>query len=133
MNYNFDERVQANWGDFNSYQFSNTCPYAELLKEWAEPVVADAEKQRDLMTIYQAKLLLTDKFFFIRSRAPKAHRFRMADSGHLCVWHTFERFYYRLDLAQTTIIPPLYLPEPKETKVIREPRQGGVIYLGEVE
>jgi hypothetical protein len=131
MMHNFEERKQKLWGD--SQESPQTCPYANMLKEWAEPVVADAEKRRDLMTIYEVKLQLLDKFFFVRSRAPKAHRYRMADSGHVCIWHRFEEYYNRLDLAQAGLTPRLYLPEPKEPQVIKEPRQGGVIYLGEVE
>jgi len=123
---NWDERQQESWGGTISPQ---TCPFADLLASWAGPVVSDAEQKQDLMIILQAKLLLLDKFFSIRACAPKVHRFKMVDTGHVCIWNRFEEFYNRLRIAEMALTPPLFfasLPSPPQPQQV-----GGIFILEE--
>lgn len=115
-----DTHYERLWGELNTPQLPLPCSYAELLSNWAEPVVTAAEHSRDLMRVFEAKLLLLDTFMDIRSHAPKSHAYSMK-SKHLCVWQTFERYYNRLCIAEIPLrrlfvepLPPA-LPPPKPT------------------
>jgi hypothetical protein len=89
-----------------------SCMFADLLSSWADPLVADAEKRRDLALIMKTQLLLLKKFMEILSHTPPPHRYKMHPKGHICLWHRFKEFYDRLYLAEVSLTQPLFLPEP---------------------
>lgn len=114
-----DAHYERLWGELNAPELPFTCSYAELLANWAEPVVTAAEHSRDLMRVFEAKLLLLDNLMDIRSHAPKSHAYSMK-SKHVCLWQTFERYYNRLCIAEIPLrrlfveppLPALPAPEP---------------------
>jgi hypothetical protein len=130
---NWDERQKEVWGNFTQPQAPQSCQYADILGNWADEVVRNAEKSRDYVTILEAKIHLVDKFFSIRAFAPKAHRMKMSDIGHICIWNRFEEYFNRLAIAQLALTPPLFLPEPPAPTPPPPPRRAGGLFIAEID
>lgn len=87
------------------------CIYAQHYSAWANALYQEEVKQPTHIGINQKMLLLTKRFFEWRVAVPKAHRERIGERGHVCIFHIFERVFYRLKVLELSLTPPmLFLP-----------------------
>ena len=89
------------------------CIYAQRFAPWADGLVQDEMRDPTPVGINQKMLLLTKKYFEWRAEVPKAHRDRIGERSHICIFHIFERTYHRLRVLELSLTPPmLFLPPP---------------------
>src|SRR5436305_1741164 len=94
MDIDMEERIREVWGEPS--KAPPVCEYAERFGQWTETLCSTLEKRPDINAVYQAKILLVDRFFSWRTSVPKPHRYRMSETGHKCLWHVFEEAYNRI-------------------------------------
>lgn len=89
------------------------CIYAKHFAMAIEPTCRDAVANPGHVAINQAMLNLLKKYFEWRYSVPKSHRNRVAEHGHVCIFHVFERAYQQLKVLELSLAPPmLFLPPP---------------------
>lgn len=122
---------QGQFGFSQSEEDDDLCIYAQRFALWADGLYQEEAERPTQMGVNQKMLLLAKKYFEWRTVVPKSHKDRIGERSHVCIFHIFERSYYRLKVLELSLNPPLlYLPPPPAapTQVIRE--VSGV-YLGE--
>ncbi len=136
-----DKLHEALWGDFSPQGQPQYCAYALRFKQWTETLcisVGGAVQQHQdsaggAVAVNQAKLLLLDKYFEWRSAAPKAHRNRVGDTSHTCLFHVFDETYRTLRAIELSLTPPLlFLPASSPAPVQPVYKLSG-IPLGEID
>ena len=107
------------WHDATEDKFSlpeaqeDLCTYAQHFGVWAEGLYLEEVERPTHIGVNQKMLLLTKKYFEWRAVAPKAHRDRIGERSHICIFHIFERFFFRLKVLELSLTPPmLFLPPP---------------------
>lgn len=87
------------------------CIYAKHFALWADAMYQEEAKSPTLVGINQKMLLLTKKYFEWRAVVPKAHRDRVGERSHICIFHIFERTFHGLKVLELALSPPmLFLP-----------------------
>jgi hypothetical protein len=110
------------------------CPYAQKYEEWTRPLLEKIADDKSLVTCNQYKVLLVDKYFEWRSVVPKAHRFRVSETGHRCIFHVFEDAYATLKAVELGITPPmLFVPPPPLPAAAPSLPSIAGIFLGELD
>lgn len=111
-----DELFSSIWRRQQEAEFEpppdTRCSYARRFADWAAEVCHDALQRQDLIALNQAKVLLLDKYFEWRAFVPKNHRYRMTETGHICIFHIFEEAYRQIKLAELTLSPPKLIEPP---------------------
>lgn len=108
------------------------CPYALQFETWAIELVR--EHGTTLVSINQGKVLLVDRYFEWRATVPTAHRNRVNDQGHICIFHVFDEAYRTFRTRELSIRPPIiFIPEPKPPLPPPSPPQIAGIFIGEVD
>jgi len=111
---------------------ANYCNYAVVFEQWAADTLRDyLHQERDAGRIAQAKVRLIDRYFEWRAQVPKSHRNRTGESGHICIFHIFERAYQQIKMMELTLPPPAIIvqPPPSQPRALAEVP---AIYIGEV-
>lgn len=112
------------------------CNFAERFFEWADALCTDAYERRNAVSVNQAVVLLTHKYFEWRAYVPNAHRNRLGTRGHLCIFQVFAEAYERLKVLELSLTPPaIFLPAtpaPLPPPAPTTPRIAG-IFIGEEE
>jgi hypothetical protein len=74
--------------------------------------IAQRSNDKGIVAVNQAYVRLITKYFDWRSAVPKAHRNRIGETGHTCIFHVFERAYHQLRVIELTVTsqPLLFLP-----------------------
>jgi len=89
------------------------CGPARQFIEWIDTEVYQAlvSGKPDVVSINQAKILLADKYFELRSFANWRHRDRLGTRGHTCIYQVFIEALGSLIQAGFLITPPmLFIP-----------------------
>ena len=120
------------WQQQQEFQFAlpagkeERCIYAQHFAAWAETLYQEEVQAPTHIGINQKMLLLTKKYFEWRAAVPKAHRDRISERGHVCLFPIFERTFHRLKVLELSLAPEmLFLPAPspppptKVTKVYK--------------
>ena len=112
----------------------SVCPYAEQFARWCQELCAELQKGATIVTVNQKKVLLLDKYFDWRAVVPKAHRTRMNDRGHRCIWHVFDETYLKVRALELALTPPMLFLPPKHQRPPKPvlPQVAGIV-LGEIE
>lgn len=91
------------------------CPFAERYYSWAEPIMRNALTYATHVSINQALVQITKKYREWRNVVPKAHKNRIGEQGHICIFHVWDECCRALEAAELSLTPPqLYLPEPQK-------------------
>ena len=105
------------WNSGDDFTFDEAepqwCGLARKFIEWIDTEVYQAlvSGKPDVVSINQAKVLLADKFFELRTFANWRHRDRLSTRGHACIYQVFIEALGRLIQAGLLITPPmLFLP-----------------------
>lgn len=111
-----DTQFEALWSQ-QEFELPDTkptlCEYAQKFADSIAPLIEKAVAKGEIVTINQAVLLVTHRFFEWRAYVPKSHRNRVSEFGHTCIFHVFETAYQRLKLAELEMAPPmLFVPAP---------------------
>jgi hypothetical protein len=112
---NIDDRLTECWGDFQPP--AKTCTYAEQFASWAEDLCREVELKRDAVTTNQAILRLCHRYWEWFNYVGRAHRYRIGDTGHSCIFHVFQQSFNRLKVVELSLTPPL-LFIPKDPPVL---------------
>lgn len=136
------EAFEALWRQQQGFQFGQAaekearCIYAQHFGTWADALYQEEVPAPTHVGINQKMLLLTKRYFEWRAAVPKAHRDRISERSHICIFPIFERTFHRLKVLELSLTPPmLFLPPPppappaKVTKVY----QFDSFPIGEVE
>src|SRR5689334_4244347 len=89
------------------------CAYARSFASWVKQTCQSALNPPSALSINQAMLLLLKKYFEWRDAVPHAHRNRAGNTGHVCVYHIFDRGYHRLRVAELVLTPPILVQPPQ--------------------
>jgi hypothetical protein len=103
-----------------SKEKEDQCVYAQHFALWADALYQDEVRTPTTIGINQKMLLLTKKYFEWRAAVPKAHRDRVGERSHICIFHIFERTFHRLKVLELSLTPPmLFLPTPPPAPVVQ--------------
>lgn len=109
------------------------CIHARHFGSWADSLCQDEMAAPSHIGINQKMLLLTKKYFEWRAVVPKAHRDRVGERSHICIFHVFERAYHQLMVLELSLTPPmLFLPPARNEPPARQQPEVLGITLGEV-
>jgi len=116
----FYEQFATIWNRAEAFALSEpdtqprTCIYAQAFREWVTMLNREiVTNTPSVVAVNQAKVLLVDKYFALRSNVPKNHRNRIGENGHICIFHVFEQGYGHLRAIELALIPPLLFLPPK--------------------
>lgn len=117
--------------------YDNYCDYARSFAQWAADMVRSYVNEGDPLRLAQAKILLLDKYFEFRSYAPKSHKDRTSEKGHICLYHVFAEVYRKIRIKELTLAPPkIFVLDMKQAeKPVSTPSALAhvpALYLGEV-
>jgi len=117
--------------------YDNHCEYARAFAQWAVEMVHSYVHDGEPLRLAQAKILLVDKYFEFHSYAPKSHKDRTSEKGHICLYHVFVEVYRKIRMKELTLAPPkIFILDLKqeEKQVPAAPALAHVpaLYLGEV-
>jgi hypothetical protein len=111
------------------------CRFATQFQGWAEELLSDTLHVPTIVKINQAKILLLDKYFEWRTVAPRGHRDKVSNTGHICIWHVFFAAYNRLREAELGLTPPQVVepmpPASAGSQALLPARQVSGIFLAE--
>jgi hypothetical protein len=129
----FEERFQHIWGQINDIEIpepvENKCFYAHGFTGWVQQLINGIQNPT-VVSVNQAKVLLLDKFFEWHRYVPNAHRMRLGNRGHICIFQVFEAAYDHLKVIELSLTPPLlFLPD--SVPIIPPPPRIAGIFLGE--
>ncbi len=109
------------WRQQQEFQFTKPqvkedhCIYAQHFAAWADALYQEETQAPTHIGINQKMLLLMKKYFEWRAVVPKAHRDRVGERSHVCIFHIFERMFNRLKVLELSLAPPmLFLPPPPQ-------------------
>jgi len=133
-NMNYEDRFLSIWNSIRELKIpeppdDTICMYALRFQEWVNRLLKVLENP-DAVSINQAKILLTDKFFDWRRIVPQSHRHRLGLHGHTCVFQVFETAYEKLRFVELGITPPMVFI-PKQPPPSRPPINLNGIVLAE--
>lgn len=115
---------------FTIEETEDICEFGKHFRAWTKQYCEPAIQSGDLIQINQCKIRLLDRFFEWRAAVPKAHRNRIGEQSHTCIFHIFEAAYNALRIAELSLSgPPIYIPPPPQQKPL--PQFGGY-FLGEI-
>jgi hypothetical protein len=124
------------WRQLQAVKFQMTepqeelCSYAQHFAAWADALYQEEVNQPTLVGINQKMLLLLKRYFEWRAAVPKAHRDRMSERSHVCIFSIFERSFHRFKVLELSLAPPmLFLPPPAAPP---PPPELAAITLGEI-
>ncbi len=87
------------------------CNFAQRFHEWAGALCNGAYERRNSVSVTQAVVLLTHKYFEWRAYVPNSHRNRLGSRGHVCIFQVFAEAYERLKVLELSLSPPaIFLP-----------------------
>lgn len=100
--------------------FAQYCSASKVLWRYTDDVLNKyVRSNTDLMRLAQAKVLITDRYLEARAYASKAHRDKIGDKGHICLYQVWIAAMHEVLTNQLTLDPPKVLkivmrkPEPK--------------------
>jgi len=133
-NLNNEEYFKYIWNGVTNFeipdQAENICPYAAAFLNWADRML-ESLNNPDVVSINQAKIQLTDKFFEWHSYVPRAHQLRLGVHGHTCIFQVFDKTYEKLHIIELSITPPLiFIPISPPTPPPEPPNIAG-LFIGE--
>lgn len=112
-----DAQLLAPYGEEGTQ--TSYCRFAQEFSLWGQELVREPVMNPSHVTINQARLTITRKYREWRNIVPKAHRNRIGETGHICIFHVWDECMRALEAAELTLAPPqLYLPEP-----VKKPRR----------
>ena len=112
---------------------ADECIYARHFGAWAAALCQDELRNPTHIGINQKMLLLTKKYFEWRATVPKAHRDRIGERSHTCIFHVFERVYHELMALELSLTPPmLFLPPARSESPPRQQPEVLGITIGEI-
>lgn len=132
---NFEDRFLSLWNSIGDLEFpeepeDTICIFALRFQAWVDKLFASIN-QSNIVSVNQAKILLTDKFFDWQRFVPQAHRQRMGIHGHTCVFQVFEIAYEKLRFVELGLTPPMiFIPQPPPPPP-KEPPIVGKLFLGD--
>lgn len=108
------------------------CGYAREFYGWINQYIF-SNKEHDLISVNQAKVVLVDKYLEWRSFVPKKHQECITVRGHTCIYHVFIQACERLKVTELLLLKPmLFIPHPPLPTPRIEPK-GPVLFLGPLE
>jgi hypothetical protein len=118
--------------------FANYCEDAKALWRYMEDVLNRYVRgSTDLIRLAQAKVLLVDRYLDFRAYAAKAHRDKVGDKGHICLYqawiacmHEIRTAQLRLHPPEVLIVPPKSEPTPPASAYALLPP---AVFLGELQ
>lgn len=116
--------------------FDHYCSYARIFKRWVDETLDKYVRHGvDEVRLAQAKMLLLDRYFEFRSYAPKGHRDKLGDKGHVCIYGVLVEAYHEIRMAQLSLNPPEVLIVPskaEQTNPLTSFAQIPALLLGEL-
>lgn len=87
------------------------CTYAKQYGDWIERISKDILDDPDFISLNQLKVRIGDRFFELFHSMPQVHRNRIGGSGHVCVFHVYERIHRIIMESQWSLMPPpIHIP-----------------------
>lgn len=109
------ERVGEIEVDFNEPKLCDGAKeFSAWVDDWLFPKIVTGEP--DVVTINQAKIVLTDHYRTFRNKAKKSCRQHCSDRGHFCLYHVWDRAYERLKALELRVAKPVISKPPKPKK-----------------
>jgi hypothetical protein len=128
-----DAAFEAIWKKFSDFSFEEkkssqkeairTCEYAHAFTAYAQEVCQAALQNATHVTLNQALLQLTKKYWEFYYVVPKRqHRYQVGERGHRCIHAVFQHFYEVLKRKELQLQPPmLFVPVPPPAQITPPP------------
>lgn len=124
---------ESGYEDEQDNALDGYCEHAKTFKLWADGLLAKyVNGSTDEIQLNQAKVLLIDRYFDTRAYAPRAHRDKIGDKGHFCLYYVFETAYNAIRMKQLALFPPkVHIVVREESTVPQVPiAQIPALFLG---
>ena len=106
------------WHDATEDKFSlpeaqeDLCTYAQHFGVWAEGLIGPG-RAADTYRRQPEDAAAHEKVFRVAGRGAQGAWVRIGERSHICIFHIFERFFFRLKVLELSLTPPmLFLPPP---------------------
>ena len=127
-----DAAFEAIWKRFDDFSFEEkkpqqhkalqACEYAQAFTGYAQEVCQAALANATHVTLNQALLQLTKKYWEFYYVVPKRHRHQVGERGHRCIHAVFQQYYEVLKRKELQLQPPmLFVPAPPPGQVLPSP------------
>lgn len=135
----------ASWQRFSDFHFEEKrkeptseepvpyCEYAQAYIPIAEELCRVALQNASHITLNQALLLLTKKYWEFFYVVPKRHRYQVGERGHRCIHAVFQQYYEVLKCKELQLQPPmLFLPDPQPAPALPPPPLLPTIFVSDM-
>lgn len=129
-----DAAFETIWKRFSDFSFEEkrkehapeeailTCEYAQAFTASAQEICQPALQNATHVTLNQALLQLTKKYWEFYYVVPKRHRYQVGERGHRCLHAVFQHYYEVLKRKELQLQPPmLFVPVPPPPPMLPPP------------
>lgn len=117
-----DAAFETIWKRFGDFSFEEKkpsqeatiqiCEYAQAFTGYAEEVCQAVLQNATHITLNQALLQLTKKYWEYYYVVPKRHRYQVGERGHRCIHAVFQQYYEVLKRKELQLQPPMLFVPP---------------------